>query len=92
MTPAAPGWGTFGYDLMANADPQPTDLLCVHPDGSIVAAAGGLLFPNGTVIDDTTLVVAETVGRRLTAFTVADDGTLTDRRRLGGLQRRWSPK
>jgi sugar lactone lactonase YvrE len=72
--------GNFGYDLMANADPQPTDLLCVHPDGSIVAAAGGLLFPNGTVIDDTTLVVAETVGRRLTAFTVADDGTLTDRR------------
>jgi sugar lactone lactonase YvrE len=52
----------------------------VHPDGSIVVATDGLMFPNGTVIDETTLVIAETVGRRLTAFAIGRDGSLTDRR------------
>ncbi len=74
--------GNFGYDVMSNSPPQPTQLLRVDPDGSIVVVADGLMFPNGTVIDETTLVIAETVGRRLTAFTIGDDGSLTDRQVL----------
>ncbi|MFZ2241812.1 MAG: SMP-30/gluconolactonase/LRE family protein, partial [Gordonia amarae] len=46
----------------------------VDPDGAAVVVASGLDFPNGMVItpDGTTLVVAESTGRRLTAFTLAD--------------------
>ena len=41
-----------------------------------------VLFPNGSVVADggRTLVVAETFGRQLTAFDIADDGTLSGRR------------
>ncbi|MFZ0831836.1 MAG: SMP-30/gluconolactonase/LRE family protein [Mycobacterium sp.] len=58
----------------------------VDPDGSTEIVAGGLDFPNGMVItpDSTTLVVAESIGRRLTAFTVGPDGGLCDRRIFAG--------
>ncbi|AFM16766.1 gluconolactonase [Mycolicibacterium chubuense NBB4] len=44
--------------------------------------AGDLNFPNGMVLtpDGATLIVAESTARRLTAFTVASDGTLSGRR------------
>jgi sugar lactone lactonase YvrE len=42
-------------------------------------AAEELMFPNGSVIDGDTLIVAETMGGRMSGFTIADDGTLTDR-------------
>ncbi len=43
--------------------------------------AGDLDFPNGMVItpDGRTLIVAESTGRRLTAFTIATDGSLSNR-------------
>jgi len=74
--------GNFGFDLLARGAPAPTVLLMVTPDGAARVVADELLFPNGCVIstDGRTLVVAETFGKRLTAFTVADDGTLSDRR------------
>jgi sugar lactone lactonase YvrE len=74
--------GNFGYDLMGGGTPAPATLVRVDPDGTVVAAADDLWFPNGSVVlaDGRTLVVAETVGRRCSAFTIADDGTLTDRR------------
>ena len=39
-------------------------------------------FPNGSVItpDGSTLIVAETLGLRLTAFDIAEDGSLSNRR------------
>jgi sugar lactone lactonase YvrE len=45
-------------------------------------AAEDLKFPNGSVLmpDGRTLIVAETLGLRLTAFTVRADGALSDRR------------
>jgi sugar lactone lactonase YvrE len=48
----------------------------------ISLAAEGLKAPNGMVVtpDGHTLIVAETSGRRLTAFTIAADGALCDRR------------
>jgi sugar lactone lactonase YvrE len=74
--------GNFGFDLMAGADPAPTELVRVDPDGAVTPVAGELWFPNGTVItpDGGTLIVGETIGARYTAFTIAGDGSLTDRR------------
>ncbi|WP_026912573.1 SMP-30/gluconolactonase/LRE family protein [Patulibacter minatonensis] len=73
--------GNFGFDLMGGADPTTADLVHVAPDGTASVAASDLWFPNGMVLaDDTTLVVAETFAARLTAFTIAPDGTLHDRR------------
>jgi sugar lactone lactonase YvrE len=74
--------GNFGFDLMAFADPAPADLVRVDPDGSVSVAAEDLLFPNGSVItpDGRTLIVGETAGARYTAFTIGDDGSLSDRR------------
>jgi len=74
--------GNFGFDLMAFAEPAPANLIRIDPDGSASVAAEGLLFPNGSVItpDGSTLIVGETAAARYTAFTIADDGSLTDQR------------
>jgi len=60
----------------------------VEPDGSARVAADGIAFPNGTVItpDGRTLIVGESMGGRLTAFTVAADGSLGDRRLFAQLK------
>lgn len=74
--------GNFGFDLWTAADPVPASLVRVDPDGTAVRVAEDLLFPNGSVItpDGSTLIVGETIGCRYTAFTIAPDGSLTERR------------
>ena len=74
--------GEFGFDLMAFADPAPAGFMRVDPDGSVTVLAQDLLFPNGSVItpDGATLIVGETAGSRYTAFTLADDGSVSERR------------
>ncbi len=74
--------GNFGFDLMGAADPAPANLIRVDPDGSATVVAEQMLFPNGTVItpDGRTLIVAESVGQRLTAFDIGPDGSLANRR------------
>ncbi|MCV7068399.1 SMP-30/gluconolactonase/LRE family protein [Mycolicibacterium farcinogenes] len=54
----------------------------IDPDGTAVVAAEHLDFPNGMAItpDGSTLIVAESTARRLSAFTIRPDGSLTDRR------------
>lgn len=54
----------------------------VDPDDSAVVVATDLDFPNGMAItpDRKTLIVAESAGRRLTAFTIDGDGGLGHRR------------
>jgi sugar lactone lactonase YvrE len=54
----------------------------VTPDGRAHEVASELAFPNGMVItpDNKTLVVAESFAARLTAFDIAEDGTLSNRR------------
>jgi sugar lactone lactonase YvrE len=54
----------------------------VTPDGSVRQVADGVSFPNGMVVtpDGSTLIVAESYGNRLTAFDIATDGGLTNRR------------
>jgi sugar lactone lactonase YvrE len=54
----------------------------IDPDGSQRTVATRLLLPNGQVLtpDGKTLIVAESAGQRLTAFTLTPHGQLTDRR------------
>jgi sugar lactone lactonase YvrE len=75
--------GNFGFDLMNFDDPVGTSLLRVDPDGTVSVEGEDLWFPNGMVIDGDTLIVAETFAGRLTAFTIAADGSLSDRRVWG---------
>ncbi|MDP7737566.1 SMP-30/gluconolactonase/LRE family protein [Mycobacterium paragordonae] len=51
-------------------------------DDTATVVATDLDFPNGMVItaDRGTLIVAESMGRRLTAYAIGKDGELTDRR------------
>jgi sugar lactone lactonase YvrE len=74
--------GNFGWDIFGGGTPATAKLCRVEPDGSLAVAADELLFPNGMVItpDARTLIVAETVAMRLTAFDLGADGTLSSRR------------
>lgn len=75
--------GNFGFDIFARpVVPKPTVLAMVTPDGAVSIAANEVLFPNGAVItpDGRTMILAETFGRRLTAYDIASDGTLANRR------------
>ena len=71
-----------GFDLMAGEDFAPGIVALVTPDGSARQVAHGLAFPNGMLImpDDQTLIVAESYAKRLTAFDIATDGSLTNQR------------
>ncbi|ART70990.1 gluconolactonase [Mycobacterium dioxanotrophicus] len=54
----------------------------IDPDRTVHVVADDLDFPNGMVItpDGSTLIVAESTGRRLTAFTIDSEGGLSGRR------------
>jgi len=84
--------GNFGFDLDAHlaargaeavmSDHPTTNLVRVDTDGSTHAAADDMHFPNGFVItpDGKTLIVAETLSMRLTAFDIDAQGLLSKRR------------
>jgi sugar lactone lactonase YvrE len=84
--------GNFGFrldDELKNrgvegvlADHPVANLARVDPDGSVHVAAPDMHFPNGSVLtpDGRTLIVAETLALRLTAFDIAADGSLSNRR------------
>lgn len=81
--------GNFGFDFARGEEPKAAALALVAPDGTVSTAAEGLMFPNGTVItpDGSTLILGETFGRCLTAFDIAADGTLSNRRVWADLDR-----
>lgn len=74
--------GNFGYDLHRNEPPKATQLALVLPNGEARVAARDVMFPNGCVItpDGRTLILAESFGAQLSAFDVAADGSLSNRR------------
>jgi sugar lactone lactonase YvrE len=79
------GWayvGQFGYDRESGGRVAPSPLVRVDPDGSVHRAAEDLLVANGMALtaDGATLLVAESAGNRVSAFTVGDGGALGDRR------------
>jgi len=80
--------GNFGYDRHNDAPPRNTRIIRVDPDGRNAAFVGDdLHFPNGMVIapDGRTLIVAETFAHQLTAFDIAADGALRNRRLFAAL-------
>jgi sugar lactone lactonase YvrE len=74
--------GQFGWDEGQSPEIVKTTLLLVQPDGDVSVAASELVFPNGMVLTDggRVLLVAETFAGRISAFSRAPDGTLSDRR------------
>jgi sugar lactone lactonase YvrE len=73
--------GTLGFQMSRHEDPLPGSLVHVSPSGAVRPAAQDLLVPNGMVLtaDGSTLIVAETIGSRLTSFSVTPDGRLENR-------------
>ena len=71
-----------GFDMMAGEPPAPGTIAHISPDGEPREVAGGLAFPNGMAVtpDNSTLIVAESYGRQLTAFDISPDGSLDNRR------------
>ncbi|MDL5159699.1 SMP-30/gluconolactonase/LRE family protein [Actinomycetospora termitidis] len=78
--------GNFGF-AVGQEDPKPTSLAHVDPGGTVRRVEGEVLFPNGMAITSGgELLVAETFRSRITAFDVADDGTLGGRRTWAQLE------
>ena len=73
--------GNIGFN-MGEEDFRPGILAVVGPDGSARQVADDVAFPNGMAVtpDGTTLILAESYANRLTAFDIADDGSLSNRR------------
>ncbi|GAA2530364.1 SMP-30/gluconolactonase/LRE family protein [Winogradskya humida] len=85
-------WNDIAVDRHGNAfvnnigyafgvgEPAPGTISVVTPDGASREVAAGLEFPNGMAVLGDTLIVAESHASRLSAFTIAADGTLSSRR------------
>ena len=60
----------------------PGIIALVTPDGAVRQVADDIAFPNGMAVtpDNSTLIVAESFAGRLTAFDIAADGSLSNRR------------
>ncbi|MGZ3835437.1 MAG: SMP-30/gluconolactonase/LRE family protein [Mucilaginibacter sp.] len=60
----------------------PGFIALVAPDGTVRQVADGIAFPNGMAItpDNSTLIIAESYGKKLTAFEISPDGSLSNRR------------
>jgi len=71
-----------GFDLMAGEPFSPGIIAVITPDGSARQVADGIAFGNGMAVtpDNSTLIVAESYGKRLSAFDIAADGSLSNRR------------
>jgi sugar lactone lactonase YvrE len=71
-----------GCDFEPGEGDPPGIVALVTPDGFVRRVADGIAFPNGMAItpDNSTLIIAESFARRLTAFDIADDGGLSNRR------------
>jgi|SRR5512132_3390165 sugar lactone lactonase YvrE len=92
---AGPGWNdivvdgrgnayvnTVGFDMRTGEAVRPGHVVLATAEGTVRRVAEDLAFPNGMAVtpDNATLIVAESYGRRLTAFDIGDDGGLAGRR------------
>jgi sugar lactone lactonase YvrE len=75
-----------GCDFEPGEGNAPGIIALVTPGGSVRQVADGIAFPNGMAVtpDNSTLIVAESFAGRLTAFDIADDGGLSNRRVWAG--------
>ncbi len=74
--------GNFGFNSHGGETPREGNLIRISPAGAVSVAAEGLAFANGSVItpDGKVLIVGETRGNRLSAWDIASDGSLSNRR------------
>lgn len=70
------------FEEMLASEKAPGKIALVTPGGDAREVADEIAFPNGMVVtpDNKTLIVAESFAQRLTAFDMADDGSLSNRR------------
>jgi sugar lactone lactonase YvrE len=70
-----------GFDFPGGAL-RPGLIALVTPEGALRQVADGVAFPNGMAVtpDNATLIVAESYANQLTAFDMAADGSLSNRR------------
>jgi sugar lactone lactonase YvrE len=72
---------TFGFDLHGGAEPRPTRMVIVSPDGEVRVASDEVWFPNGSVITpEGRLIVGETFASRYTSYALDATGMPVDRR------------
>jgi sugar lactone lactonase YvrE len=71
-----------GFDMMAGAEFAPGVIAVVTAAGDTRQVADGVAFPNGMAVtpDDSTLIVADSYAKALTAFDIDADGGLSNRR------------
>ena len=78
------GWNEIVVDGRGNAyvNGGPGIIALIKADLSAQQVADGIAFPNGMAVtpDNTTLIIAESHGKRLTAFDIGADGSLSKRR------------
>lgn len=78
------GWNEIVVDGRGNIyiNGGPGIIALITPDGSARQVADGIAFPNGMAVmpDNSTLIVAESHGKKLTAFDISVDGGLSNRR------------
>ncbi len=72
---------SIGFDF-PEGEFAPGFVVLVRPDGTVRRVAEGLAFPNGMAVtaDNSTLIVAESYADCLTAYDIAEDGSLSGRR------------
>ena len=84
LTSIAGGWNEIVVDGRGNVyiNGGPGIIALVAPDGSARQVADRIAFPNGMAVtpDNATLIIAESHGKRLTAFDITPDGSLSNRR------------
>jgi sugar lactone lactonase YvrE len=70
-----------GFDF-PGGEFAPGTIALLKPDGSARQVADGIAFPNGMAVtdDNSTLICAESYGKKLTAFDIAADGSLSNKR------------
>ncbi|HEY1917062.1 MAG TPA: SMP-30/gluconolactonase/LRE family protein [Streptosporangiaceae bacterium] len=70
------------FNPMTGEEFKPGVIALADADGSVRRVADGIAFPNGMAVtpDNATLIIAESYGRRLTAFDIGADGGLSGRR------------
>ncbi len=70
------------FHAVMSSGKAPGKIALVTPEGDVREVASEIAFPNGMVVtpDNKTLVISESFAARLTAFDIADDGTLSNRR------------
>lgn len=75
-------WNEIVVDGRGNTYVNGEVLALITPDGAVRQVATEFAFPNGMAItpDNATLLLAESHGKRLTAFDIASDGSLSHRR------------